>query len=115
MRFLYAWARFLHARRGSDTTIRHPPPPQPRARRTGCSNEQAPQGEEQLLWDAAELTQAQSWDWDAYYDQVRAPLTGGRATTGGTLRDGAAYIKSSQRPLHHSTHTLTTDAAYTAT
>jgi hypothetical protein len=29
----------------------------------------APQGQEQLLWDAAELTQQQSWDWDAYYDQ----------------------------------------------
>ena len=32
--------------------------------------DQAPQGEEQLLWDAAELTQQQSWDWDAYYEQV---------------------------------------------
>lgn len=29
----------------------------------------APQGQEQLLWDAAALTQQQSWDWDAYYDQ----------------------------------------------
>ena len=33
--------------------------------------DQAPQGEEQLLWDAAELTQQQSWDWDAYYAQVQ--------------------------------------------
>lgn len=32
--------------------------------------DQAPQGEEQMLWDAAELTQQQSWDWDAYYDQT---------------------------------------------
>ena len=25
-----------------------------------------PMGKEQLLWDSAELTQQQSWDWDAY-------------------------------------------------
>jgi len=30
----------------------------------------APQGQEQLLWDAAELTFEQSWDWDAYYAQT---------------------------------------------
>ena len=29
----------------------------------------APQGQEQMLWDAAELTQQQSWDWDSYYAQ----------------------------------------------
>lgn len=30
----------------------------------------APQGQEQMLWDAAELTHEQSWDWDAYYAQT---------------------------------------------
>ena len=29
-----------------------------------------PLGEEQLLWDAAELAKAQSWDWDAYYSRA---------------------------------------------
>ena len=38
--------------------------------------DQAPQGSEQALWDAAELTQAQSWDWDAYYDQTGVGRTG---------------------------------------
>jgi len=38
--------------------------------------DQAPQGQEQLLWDAAELTQQQSWDWDAYYDQLGVGTTG---------------------------------------
>jgi hypothetical protein len=38
--------------------------------------DQAPQGQEQLLWDAAELTQQQSWDWDAYYDQTGTGTTG---------------------------------------
>lgn len=38
--------------------------------------DQAPQGEEQLLWDAAELTQQQSWDWDAYYEQTGVGRTG---------------------------------------
>ena len=33
-------------------------------------------GKEQLLWDAAELTQQQSWDWDAYYDQAGVARTG---------------------------------------
>ena len=32
--------------------------------------DQAPQGQEQMLWDAAEITQQQSWDWDAYYSQT---------------------------------------------
>ena len=32
--------------------------------------DQAPQGQEQALWDAAELTEAQSWDWDAYYHRT---------------------------------------------
>lgn len=38
--------------------------------------DQDPQGQEQLLWDAAELTQQQSWDWDAYYDQTGIGRTG---------------------------------------
>ena len=38
--------------------------------------DQAPQGQEQLLWDAAELTQQQSWDWDAYYDRTGVGRTG---------------------------------------
>jgi hypothetical protein len=38
--------------------------------------EQAPQGQEQALWDAAALTQAQSWDWDAYYAQAGVGTTG---------------------------------------
>ena len=38
--------------------------------------DQAPQGQEQLLWDAAELTQQQSWDWDAYYNQLGTGTTG---------------------------------------
>ena len=29
----------------------------------------SPQGQEQMLWDAAELTHHQSWDWDSYYAQ----------------------------------------------
>lgn len=29
-----------------------------------------------MLWDAAELTQQQSWDWDAYYDQTGIGRTG---------------------------------------
>lgn len=36
----------------------------------------APQGQEQLLWDAAELTQQQSWDWDAYYSQAGVGTSG---------------------------------------
>jgi hypothetical protein len=39
----------------------------------------APLGQEQLLWDAADLTQKQSWDWDAYYDQVGVARTGALA------------------------------------
>jgi len=38
--------------------------------------DQAPQGQEQALWDAAELTQQQSWDWDAYYDGTGVGRTG---------------------------------------
>jgi hypothetical protein len=38
--------------------------------------DQSPQGQEQLLWDAAELTQQQSWDWDAYYEQTGVGSTG---------------------------------------
>jgi hypothetical protein len=34
--------------------------------------EQDPQEQEQMLWDAAVLTQQQSWDWDAYYNQLGA-------------------------------------------
>ena len=41
--------------------------------------DQAPLGQEQLLWDAAELTQQQSWDWDAYYDQTGIGRTGALA------------------------------------
>lgn len=32
--------------------------------------DQDPQGRQQMLWDAATLTQQQSWDWDAYYAQT---------------------------------------------
>ena len=32
--------------------------------------DQAPQGQEQALWDAAELTEQQSYDWDAYYHRT---------------------------------------------
>eukprot|EP01052_Picozoa_sp_SAG31_P034637 SAG31_NODE_4075_length_3612_cov_2.080843_2_plen_408_part_00 len=32
--------------------------------------DQAPQNHEQALWDAAELTFTQSWDWDAYYHRT---------------------------------------------
>ena len=39
----------------------------------------APLGQEQLLWDAADLAQKQSWDWDAYYDQVGTARTGALA------------------------------------
>lgn len=38
--------------------------------------DQAPKGKEQMLWDAAELTQQQSWDWDAYYDRTGIGRTG---------------------------------------
>ena len=38
--------------------------------------DQAPQGEEQALWDAAELSQQQGWDWDAYYDRTGVGRTG---------------------------------------
>ena len=38
--------------------------------------DQAPQGQEQMLWDAAELTQQQSWDWDAYYNRAGVGSTG---------------------------------------
>ena len=38
--------------------------------------DQAPQGEEQALWDAAELAQQQSWDWDAYYRGTGIGTTG---------------------------------------
>ena len=31
---------------------------------------------EQMLWDAAALTQAQSWDWDAYYNRAGVGTTG---------------------------------------
>ena len=41
--------------------------------------DQAAQGKEQLLWDAAELTQQQSWDWDAYYAQLGEGTTGAYA------------------------------------
>ena len=41
--------------------------------------DQAPSGKEQLLWDAAELTQQQSWDWDAYYDETGTGRTGALA------------------------------------
>ena len=41
--------------------------------------DQAPQGHEQLLWDAAELAQQQGWDWGAYYDQVGVGRTGAMA------------------------------------
>lgn len=30
----------------------------------------------QMLWDAAELTQQQSWDWDSYYAQTGVGRTG---------------------------------------
>ena len=39
-------------------------------------SDQAAQGKEQLLWDAAELTQQQGWDWDAYYAQTGTGSTG---------------------------------------
>jgi len=39
--------------------------------------DQAPQGQEQMLHDAAELTKKQSWDWDCYYKQ-----TGGKGCNG---------------------------------
>ena len=45
--------------------------------------DQAPQGQEQLLWDAAELTQQQSWYWDAYYDRTGVGRTG--ALTGKSM------------------------------
>eukprot|EP00039_Didymoeca_costata_P021703 m.2809 g.2809 ORF g.2809 m.2809 type:complete len:948 (-) comp2595_c0_seq1:128-2971(-) len=32
--------------------------------------DQDAQGQEQMLFDAAEQTQAQSWDWDSYYEQT---------------------------------------------
>ena len=35
--------------------------------------------QEQLLWDAAELTQQQGWDWDAYYDRTGVGRTGANA------------------------------------
>lgn len=38
--------------------------------------DQDPQGMEQMLWDAAALTQAQSWDWDAYYNRAGVGTTG---------------------------------------
>jgi hypothetical protein len=41
--------------------------------------DQAAQGQEQALWDAAELTQQQSWDWDAYYDRTGVGRTGAEA------------------------------------
>ena len=39
------------------------------------------QGQEQMLWDAAELTQAQSWDWDAYYSQTGTGTSGAYVET----------------------------------
>ena len=36
----------------------------------------APQGQEQMLWDAGELTFEQSWDWDSYYAQTGVGATG---------------------------------------
>lgn len=36
--------------------------------------DQDPQGQEQMLWDAAEQTQLQSWDWLATYDFAVAHL-----------------------------------------
>ena len=38
--------------------------------------DQDPQGHEQMLWDAAELAQAQSWDWDSYYSRAGVGATG---------------------------------------
>jgi hypothetical protein len=31
--------------------------------------DQAPQGEEQMLWDAADIAHEQRWDWDRYYER----------------------------------------------
>ena len=40
--------------------------------------DQDPQGMEQMLWDAAALTQAQSWDWDAYCKETKFGVPRGR-------------------------------------
>ena len=42
-------------------------------------SDQAPQGQEQLLWDAAELTRDQSWDWDSYYARTGVGAVGALA------------------------------------
>ena len=34
-----------------------------------------------MLWDAGELTQAQSWDWDVYYSMAGTGTTGGLAVS----------------------------------
>eukprot|EP00662_Eupelagonemidae_sp_cell21_P043791 gene43791-59714_t len=65
----------------------------------------APQGEAQMLWDAAELAQQQGFDWDAYYDR-----SGGGGTPFGNATDAArSYQKLTRIAYNALPATLTPD------